>query len=703
MKRLFSTILTALALFIAAGCVQEQPDGAKYLVDNSLAVLSHDIFFQPGGGTGSIVVDAEGTVTAASNKSWLTVSVNGNTVNLTASENPDIESRYAEVSISSGSASTVLIAQQYGYKTVSFNVEDIVADSRSHTYSFPYSYDSEMEVTSSVDWITATAVNVDGAQSIKVELAENTTGQTREGVVSWKLGVESGEFKVTQYPAFNINSAWTLVYDRDEDVNSILVAEGPEGPFAIDLMKKAAFDSKYNSAYELFAVDVVAAADPAHLFTETGDVTWAFLEKGTYAAVMVGVDEEYNPTGEYNYFEIEVEREEIDTRTPYEKWLGKWEVTRGNMKDTWVITEKVKDASYTITGIESVSLEKNIPGAEFPVVATFNAEDGSMTLAVQDGLGNVTADGTTASMGIYGQILYQGDIYYVTGSYDIFNGVLSGEDEATLNPGTVTISSLGQDFVLVSMSYIATAGQDGWSFNDNVPTPLPTTIKQIERSGGSGGGGGGGSDVSYNDWIGDWSLPDGTLSISADEAGSSYLATYSGWEDVEFYTDFDASTGEMVFYTQFLFEYDIDEYYVIGIQTVDGKRYIRFGDPDKEYELARAKMTGSSVSITGLSYTADDEGDVTIQAIGFRDYQTEDGNGYKQGWYSWTGYPDITLPASASKSGAGVMRRAASDSHGFSASKSEYWGKTAPVDLPSGWSVRATKATYVPMKKVSAR
>ena len=699
MKRVFSTILTVLALFIAAGCVQEQPDGAKYLVDNSLAVLSHDIFFQPGGGTGSIVVDAEGTVTAASNKSWLTVSVNGNTVNLTASENPDIESRYAEVSISSGSASTVLIAQQYGYKTVSFNVEDIVADSRSHTYSFPYSYDSEMEVTSSVDWITATAVNVDGAQSIKVELAENTTGQTREGVVSWKLGVESGEFKVTQYPAFNINSAWTLAYDRDEDVNSILVAEGPEGPFVIDLMKKAAFDSKYNSAYELFAVDVVAAADPAHLFTETGDVAWAFLEKGTYAAVMVGVDEEYNPTGEYNYFEIEVER--ANEKSPYEKWLGKWEITyveyeyndsgqktgEKEVTHTWEIKQKVADVSYTISGVSSTENEFG------DVIADFDAATNALSVLPQLTL-ETTYSGNPDLYyfcAMYGEnnLLYSGDT-------PIFTAVMEG-DTATLTPGEYQGNTFHSASTLNQYSskwYLTTGRYD-----------LPNSMKLVEpgEGGGEGEGGEEGGEVAYNDWIGDWSLPGGTLSISADEAGSSYLATYSGWEDVEFYTDFDASTGEMVFYTQFLFEYDIDEYYVIGVQTVDGKRYIRFGDPDKEYELARAKMTGSSVSITGLSYTADDEGDVTIQAIGFRDYQTEDGNGYEQGWYSLTGYPDITLPASASKSGAGVMRRAASDSHGFSASKSEYWGKTAPVDLPSGWSVRATKATYVPMKKVSAR
>ena len=699
MKRLFSTILTALALFIAAGCVQEQPDGAKYLVDNSLAVLSHDIFFQPGGGTGSIVVDAEGTVTAASNKSWLTVSVNGNTVNLTASENPDIESRYAEVSISSGSASTVLIAQQYGYKTVSFNVEDIVADSRSHTYSFPYSYDSEMEVTSSVDWITATAVNVDGAQSIKVELAENTTGQTREGVVSWKLGVESGEFKVTQYPAFNINSAWTLAYDRDEDVNSILVAEGPEGPFAIDLMKKAAFDSKYNSAYELFAVDVVAAADPAHLFTETGDVTWAFLEKGTYAAVMVGVDEEYNPTGEYNYFEIEVER--ANEKSPYEKWLGKWEITyveyeyndsgqktgEKEVTHTWEIKQKVADVSYTISGVSSTENEFG------DVIADFDAATNALSVLPQLTLettysGNPDLYYFCAMFG-ESNLLYSGEI-------PIFTAVMDG-DTATLTPGEYqgnTFHSAATLNLYSSKWYLTTGRYD-----------LPNSMKLVEpgEGGGEGEGGEEGSEVAYNDWIGDWSLPDGTLSISADEAGSSYSAVYSGWEDVDFKTAFDASTGEMVFYTQYLFEYDIDEYYVIGVQTVNGSRYIRYGDPDKDYELARAKMTGSAVTITGLSYTSEDEGDVTIQAIGFRDYQTEDGNGYEKGWYSLTGYPDITLPASASKSGAGVMRRAASAPRGFSASKSEYWGKTAPVALPAGWSVRATKATYVPMKKVSAR
>ena len=673
MKKIFNLLLTAFAFVALASCESNEVEGPAPV--EKLPVLSNQSYFQATGGEGRVVVDAEAAVEASANKSWLTTSVSGNVVTLTAQENKSVESRYATVTIKSGDAVAVVEAQQFGFQTVSFSIDDILVDSRSHTYSYPYTYLSDMTVSTNVDWITASAVKDEaGNQSVSVTVAENLTGEVRQGQVSWKLGMDEGAFTVTQYPVFTVNEAWSLTYVEDEGANSILDAEGPEGPFAIDIMTKSAFESKYDSVFETFAVDVVTAANPSHLFTETGDVKWALLDNGVYVAVMVGVDEDYNPTGEYNYFEIEVERQVVDNRTPYEKWLGKWEVKRSDAyTDTWVISENVKDQSYTITGIESSSLVNNIPGAEFPVVATFNAADGTIDMKVQTDLGNVNVSGTTASMGLYGQIDYQGTIYYITGSYSIFTGALGDDDEATLTPGVVNITSLGGQFTLVSMSYIATADGSGWNFNNQTPTPLPLTIKQIERVDGTGTGGGGDSDGSYSGFLGSWSDGSNPVTIAQKVVGSSYTVTGFGIDVTARYNN-----GTLELYGQELGSDDTYVYYFWGIDQED---YLEEGAQDGTSLLAKATIKNGSLSIVGHEYVATYGGtdyDEIICQLGIYGENKSDGK-----YYPFTNMYYMDLPATLTKgSGAPALFVAKPASHATFVTKAQH--TSFEVGMPAG-------------------
>ena len=128
--------------------------------------------------------------------------------------------------------------------------------------------------------------------------------------------------------------------------------------------------------------------------------------------------------------------------------------------------------------------------------------------------------------------------------------------------------------------------------------------------------------------------------------------TDSGFGGFEYVTLLDSSTGEMLFCTQLVDEYDIDEYYFIG---VDGNS-LRYGDEDQDYLLARGVLSanGSSITISPVKYMSDGQ-EVQASAVTILDYQTEDGNGYDQGWYGLNGIDDLTLPATLTKASSSAL------------------------------------------------
>ena len=128
--------------------------------------------------------------------------------------------------------------------------------------------------------------------------------------------------------------------------------------------------------------------------------------------------------------------------------------------------------------------------------------------------------------------------------------------------------------------------------------------------------------------------------------------TDSGFGGFEYVTLLDGSTGEMLFCAQMVDEYDIDQYYFIGI---DGNS-LRFGDENQNNLLARGVLSanGSSMTVSPVKYMSDGK-EVQASAVTILDYQTEDGNGYDQGWYGLNGIDDLTLPATLTKASSSSL------------------------------------------------
>ena len=109
---------------------------------------------------------------------------------------------------------------------------------------------------------------------------------------------------------------------------------------------------------------------------------------------------------------------------------------------------------------------------------------------------------------------------------------------------------------------------------------------------------------------------------------------------------------------QMVDEYDIDQYYFIGI---NGNSLIS-GDPENDYLIATGALgsNGSSATITAVSYTTSN-GNAQAAAITILDYQTEDGGGYEKGWYGLNGIDDLSLPATLTKASGSSLSVSRSD------------------------------------------
>lgn len=190
MKKIFYLIAMLSVALFAIGCDDRETD--EMMAQKTLQVISSDIVFQCTGGSGSVVVDAPSSVSAVSSAPWCTVSVSGNTINVSASEYEGLENRYSEIVITSGGQSTKVTAHQYGryYQaeipgTLHFEDEGGQLD----ILVLHKNYDPEM--SSGADWLTVNQLG----DYLVIRCLPNTTGNMRFGAIT----VGPSTINVSQY------------------------------------------------------------------------------------------------------------------------------------------------------------------------------------------------------------------------------------------------------------------------------------------------------------------------------------------------------------------------------------------------------------------------------------------------------------------------------------------------------------------------
>jgi len=170
-------------------------DDATYQATPKLEVTSADVLFEAPGGNGTIVVNASGAVTATTTANWLTLSVQGNNVVVSANPNITLEGRSGLIKILSGDTEAEVTATQkgsvYGIPSLEYKMGDYQA-----SLNIDVVHNLPVTVESQADWLTA-VFNEETSQ-IELVAEDNDEADSRVGIVIVTMGDYSDEISVTQ-------------------------------------------------------------------------------------------------------------------------------------------------------------------------------------------------------------------------------------------------------------------------------------------------------------------------------------------------------------------------------------------------------------------------------------------------------------------------------------------------------------------------
>ena len=210
MKKIFSFIvlLAGVAMFTACG-----DDDATFTATPKLEVTDANVLFEADGGTGFVTVNSSSAVTATipAECDWLTLSVSGNKVTITAATNASLNGRSAKIVLKADGAESSVTATQKGsiYGLVG-GYEYSVADTANARVNIPVVHSIAVNVESLADWLQA---SFDDANSeIVVTAASNDDINPRTGLVAFSTGSVQDTVMITQKGMiFNIEAEDTTV------------------------------------------------------------------------------------------------------------------------------------------------------------------------------------------------------------------------------------------------------------------------------------------------------------------------------------------------------------------------------------------------------------------------------------------------------------------------------------------------------------
>lgn len=191
MKKIFNICAVALlGGFVLASC---DDDSTNEIATHGLQVLSAQTSFTARGGTQTITV-AQTPVSVYTNDSWATASISGNSINVTASMNPERETRHATVVVKSSAQDSAIVNIDQDGMVVSLP-SDMAASDDAATVSYAMKHNLDVAVSTSASWLSATTT----ADSLIVTFQENNTGNPRTGWIYYTSGNVTDSVSVMQY------------------------------------------------------------------------------------------------------------------------------------------------------------------------------------------------------------------------------------------------------------------------------------------------------------------------------------------------------------------------------------------------------------------------------------------------------------------------------------------------------------------------
>ena len=439
MNRYINKIVLALSLLsLLAACGKPEQEVVE---KKALSVVSSDVIFGVEGGTGSILVEADESVTATSERAWCQVSVDGKKIVVSVPEaNPSRMSRYARITIKAGSTEAHVTAQQYGEVFSGIALEDAVIPKEGATFTLSYTANMDVRMSSDQDWVHFEMIEDEElGKLVKVVVDENAGFGTRFATVSYAAGSNSGSARFTQEPTYGAVTGWTV-----EDTDGQFVF-----PDQFDVISVAPPSGMASTSYywdvvdpgEFVGVDVVAVlketADGLKAAADAGEITFT---KGsaskefknlpsTATAVILVFDDQNYPTGPYALVEVAV-----PDRGPQKQLVDGWDVAHTDASwadhaqtDVFTITPKAgyEDVKYIATAIQKNAIA-DVEDFAFTNFAMSTREEILAKVAsgelpnFEAGLTTGTSSITAVNMPgeVYVVVVAFGDNKFYTGAYE---------------------------------------------------------------------------------------------------------------------------------------------------------------------------------------------------------------------------------------------------------------------------------------------
>lgn len=219
MKKILSlmVLLAGVTMFTSCG-----NDDATYTSTPKLEIVKADMMFESEGGTGSITINTSSAVTATTESQWLVLSVNGNQVTATASQNASLEGRSATITIKSGDAQTIVTATQKGsIYGIAGGMEYELNDLADASATILVVQSAGVTVESLTEWLTA-SFNSE-ASSIEVVAKSNDSEEPRIGYVAFQTGSVKDTLTIIQKGmVFNLEKT-SVAVSNEGGIESVII------------------------------------------------------------------------------------------------------------------------------------------------------------------------------------------------------------------------------------------------------------------------------------------------------------------------------------------------------------------------------------------------------------------------------------------------------------------------------------------------
>lgn len=193
MKKIINILaVTVLGGLILTSC--DNDDTTNNIATHGLEVTSAKTSFAAAGGTNSIMVAAK-PIAAYTNDSWATVAIDGNTVNVTATQNNDIQTRHASVVIKSSDADSAVVNIDQDGMVFEIANSSVKLQDAAMTQKVYVSHNLPVTVSTKVDWLSAAITD----DSLAITATENASGQPRQGWVYYTSGNTTDSIFVMQF------------------------------------------------------------------------------------------------------------------------------------------------------------------------------------------------------------------------------------------------------------------------------------------------------------------------------------------------------------------------------------------------------------------------------------------------------------------------------------------------------------------------